>query len=64
MFHRVPNASKLAAMYLVAHLQQRGFELLDCQQQTPHMQRFGAFEIDDETYQGLFEASVIKDVHF
>ena len=64
MFHRAPNASKLAAMYLVDHLQKRGFELLDCQQQTPHMQRFGAFEVDDETYQSLFEAAVIKDVAF
>ena len=53
MFHRAPDASKLCVMALVGHLQDNGFALLDCQQQTPHMERFGAYEIDEETYMEL-----------
>ena len=30
-----------------------GFRLLDCQQQTPHMGRFGAHEIQDAAYAAL-----------
>ena len=53
MFHRVPDASKICVVTLVAHLRARGFRLLDCQQQTPHMQRFGAREIPDADYARL-----------
>ena len=50
MFHRADNASKLCLVHLVSHLQARGFDLLDSQQQTPHMSRFGTFEITDADY--------------
>lgn len=50
MFHIATNASKLCVTHLVARLQDRGFSMLDCQQQTPHMARFGAVEISDEDY--------------
>jgi leucyl/phenylalanyl-tRNA---protein transferase len=53
MFHRATDASKLCVMALVERLQSNGFAVLDCQQQTPHMQRFGAYEIDDDAYQQL-----------
>ncbi len=55
MFHRAPDASKICAVALVERLQQRGFKLLDCQQQTPHMGRFGAYEIPDAEYARLLE---------
>jgi leucyl/phenylalanyl-tRNA--protein transferase len=55
MFHQAPDASKLCVMALVARLQANGFAVLDCQQQTPHMERFGAYEIDEKTYQRLLE---------
>lgn len=64
MFHRAANASKLAVVYLVRHLQQQGFQLLDCQQQTPHMDRFGARVIDDRSYQQLFEAAIEETAQF
>ena len=64
MFHRAVDASKLCVMYLVEHLQQRGFSLLDCQQQTPHMERFGAYLIEDDEYQKLFETALAKEVWF
>ena len=39
MFHRVRDASKVAVAHLVAHLQARGYQLLDIQQWTPHTGR-------------------------
>jgi leucyl/phenylalanyl-tRNA--protein transferase len=45
MFHRRPNASKLALLFLIEHLRTRGATLLDCQVMTPHMKALGAREI-------------------
>lgn len=45
MFFLRPNASKVALVGLVEFLAGRGFELVDCQQTTPHVLRFGAREI-------------------
>jgi leucyl/phenylalanyl-tRNA--protein transferase len=45
MFHRRPNASKLALLFLIDHLRERGSSLLDCQVMTPHMESLGAREI-------------------
>lgn len=50
MFHRVSDASKAAIAYLVAHLQARGYRLLDIQQWTPHTGRMGAIEIPRVEY--------------
>ncbi len=46
MFFKRPNASKLALLHLIDHLASRGSTWLDCQVMTPHMQAFGASEID------------------
>ncbi len=53
MFHRADDAAKICVVALVERLQRQGFKLLDCQQQTPHMQRFGAREIPDADYATL-----------
>jgi leucyl/phenylalanyl-tRNA--protein transferase len=45
MFHRRPEASKLALLFLIEHLRERGATLLDCQVMTPHMEALGAREI-------------------
>ena len=45
MFYHIANASKVALVKLVRFLNNSGFELIDCQQTTGHMLRFGAFEI-------------------
>jgi len=42
MFSARPNASKVAFATLVAQLESWGFELLDCQVHTEHLERFGA----------------------
>ena len=45
MFHRRTGASKLALLFLIDHLRQRGATWLDCQVMTPHMKAIGAREI-------------------
>jgi leucyl/phenylalanyl-tRNA--protein transferase len=42
MFHRRPNASKLALLFLIEHLKSRGATWLDAQVMTPHLQALGA----------------------
>ncbi len=42
MFARVTDASKVALVALVAHLQRQGVPLVDCQQETAHLASFGA----------------------
>jgi leucyl/phenylalanyl-tRNA--protein transferase len=57
MFHQRRDASKVALVYLVERLVERGFQLLDVQFMTPHLARFGAVEIPREQYlQRLAEA--------
>lgn len=50
MFHRVPDASKVALVALVERLRERGFALLDTQWQTPHLAQFGTHEISKREY--------------
>lgn len=45
MFTRVPDASKVALVSLVRQLQTWKFRIIDCQQASPHVMRFGAEEI-------------------
>jgi leucyl/phenylalanyl-tRNA--protein transferase len=42
MFATQTNASKLAFVFFVQALQRLGIALIDCQQKTPHLERFGA----------------------
>ena len=50
MFHRVRDTSKLALVFLVERLRERGFGLLDIQWVTPHLRQFGAVEIPRARY--------------
>jgi leucyl/phenylalanyl-tRNA--protein transferase len=57
MFHRVPDASKLAVLFLMERIQEWGSAWIDIQQLTPHMERLGAREIArDEFLTKLAEA--------
>ncbi len=50
MFHREPNASKLALLELIDRLKAKGSEWLDIQQLTPHLEKLGAREIKRRDY--------------
>lgn len=67
MFSRESNASKVALVHLVARLRLGGFQLLDTQFVTEHLNQFGTLEISSADYlellddalghQGIFAAS-------
>lgn len=50
MFAQVSNASKAGFIRLVQALQQAGFKLIDCQQDTEHLMRLGARNISRELF--------------
>ena len=59
MFSRSKNASKVILVYLMEYLQQKGFELLDCQQTNDHLLSMGAQEISRQEFlQHLQKAQV------
>ncbi len=64
MFSRTTDSSKIALVYLVERLRQRGFTLLDTQFMTPHLARFGAVEISREAYKARLERARREWVRF
>ncbi|HEY0320844.1 MAG TPA: leucyl/phenylalanyl-tRNA--protein transferase [Pyrinomonadaceae bacterium] len=57
MFHLRPNASKLALLHLINHLQARGLDWIDIQVMTPHMEAFGAHEISRDEFLSKLSAT-------
>ncbi|OQW91561.1 MAG: leucyl/phenylalanyl-tRNA--protein transferase [Beggiatoa sp. IS2] len=53
MFSRMTDASKVAFVHLVRQLQRWGYELIDCQVYTDHLQSLGAIPISREQYLNL-----------
>ena len=64
MFHRRPDASKAALAYLVQHLRERAFELLDAQVPTPHLALLGAVEISRDQYLARLRHAIALPVAF
>src|SRR4051794_23399726 len=50
MFHRAPDASKVALVELVRLLREGGSSLLDVQWQTPHLASLGVIEVERAEY--------------
>jgi leucyl/phenylalanyl-tRNA--protein transferase len=55
MFHRQTDASKVALVALVDHLQASGMSLLDVQWLTPHLATLGATEVPRARYLALLQ---------
>ena len=64
MFHRVPNASKVALVALVHRLIDRGYVLLDTQATTAHLARFGAINIPAAEYLSRLSSALPKKCVF
>jgi leucyl/phenylalanyl-tRNA---protein transferase len=64
MFHRATDASKVALVALVTRLRERGFELLDTQWTTEHLEQFGAVEISRVDYLRRLERALDMECHF
>ncbi|MFM1830125.1 MAG: hypothetical protein RLZZ558_465 [Planctomycetota bacterium] len=58
------NASKACLAWLVGHLRQRGFALLDSQYANPHMLSMGGEEIPASVYLQRLGAALALDVQF
>jgi leucyl/phenylalanyl-tRNA--protein transferase len=50
MFARRSDASKIALAYLVRFLRENGVEMIDCQQETPHLASLGAAPISRDDF--------------
>jgi leucyl/phenylalanyl-tRNA--protein transferase len=64
MFYLVRDASKVAIVYLLAHLNARGYQLLDIQQLTEHTESLGAVEIPRSEYLRRLAAAIGLPVTF
>ncbi len=64
MFSDVPDASKIALVYLVARLNAGGFRLLDTQFVTDHLARFGARAVLRKRYQDMLELAITSPADF
>jgi leucyl/phenylalanyl-tRNA---protein transferase len=64
MFFNIPEGSKVAMVKLVEHLRQRGFMLFDAQMQNPHLERFGAIELEPDKYDLMLDVAVSKTCEF
>jgi leucyl/phenylalanyl-tRNA---protein transferase len=64
MFHHETDASKVALVALVERLRARGYQLLDTQWVTPHLEQFGALEIPREDYLRRLEQRLSLDCTF
>jgi leucyl/phenylalanyl-tRNA--protein transferase len=52
MFAREPDASKVALVHLVEMLKSKDMPVIDCQQETHHLARFGARPIPRREFAG------------
>lgn len=64
MFSRRTNASKIALAGLVKGLNASGYELLDTQFLTPHLETLGGIEISREAYHKLLDTALNEEAEF
>jgi leucyl/phenylalanyl-tRNA--protein transferase len=64
MFSRARDASKVALAHLVLRLRLGGYQLLDTQFVTPHLQRFGAVEIPRAAYRQRLAKAIAAPAKF
>ncbi len=64
MFSRETDASKVALVHLVERLQRGGFQLLDTQFVTPHLETFGAIASPRARYHALLRAALTVAARF
>jgi leucyl/phenylalanyl-tRNA--protein transferase len=64
MFSTRDNASKVALAHLMARLHVGGFQLLDTQFVTDHLEKFGAVEIPRDDYLRRLDTAVVQDADF
>ncbi len=53
MFYRISDGSKVALVKLVERLRERAFVFFDAQMMNPHLERFGAYRVNQREYRSL-----------
>jgi leucyl/phenylalanyl-tRNA---protein transferase len=64
MFSIARDASKVALVFLIDHLKNAGYQLLDTQFMTPHLRSLGAVEISRTEYLRILNKAVNKESSF
>lgn len=64
MFHLETDASKIALVYLVERMKQRGMTLLDSQFMTSHLSTLGAVDIARDDYMRRLQAALQLECSF
>jgi leucyl/phenylalanyl-tRNA--protein transferase len=64
MFSQERDSSKVALAFLVAHLNERGFQLLDTQFMTEHLRSLGAIEIPAPVYKMHLGQALLSSATF
>ena len=62
MFARRSDASKTAFVHAAAHLQRCGIALIDCQQNTDHMARFGSRLLPFDDFQAALDSLCAQEL--
>lgn len=60
MFSRTSDSSKLALIYLVHFLSRNGVNLIDCQQETPHLASLGAKPVSRAWFLTQLDAALMQ----
>lgn len=55
MFAKKSNSSKVALIALSLYLNEKGFEIIDCQQPTEHLRSMGAIEVSREDFLNILK---------
>jgi len=63
MFAKVSNASKFGFISLVIQLKQKGFLLIDCQQETKHLESLGAAAIKRKDFIEFLKNNEIEETY-
>ncbi|MBE9190049.1 leucyl/phenylalanyl-tRNA--protein transferase [Gloeocapsopsis crepidinum LEGE 06123] len=58
MFYRISDGSKVALVKLVERLRDRRFVFFDAQMMNPHLERFGAYRVNQREYQVLLRQAL------
>ena len=64
MFFRIPEGSKVAMVKLVEHLRAQDFSLFDVQMMNPHLERFGAYVVQNREYERLLKGAIARQCQF
>lgn len=63
MFSEVPDASKYAVIILGHILQRKGYQLIDAQLHSPHMERLGGFSLSNVQYFDHLRSNLLVSLH-